>query len=269
MEDHMNYYMQGGKSHEEATRLYFNDKAQIFLHQEQSGVFITTPEVFERAKQMGVGTIGQEVILADTSVLPEDMLLSMPGEHNRLNAALAYEALKATGLTDEEIFEGLASFPGVPGRLEYLGVRDGVAIYNDNNATTPAATIRGLEALAQEARPNATILIAGGASKDIELSALVGAMSRYCKRVILMPGTGTDVLVPQLERAHVLPVRIEGTTGDAVIQAALEDAIAHAVSGDIILFSPGFASFGLFKNEYDRNDVFVAAVAKYLSDTAD
>ena len=40
-------------------------------------------------------------------MLPEDILLAMPGEHNRLNAALAYEALQATGLTDEEIFEGV------------------------------------------------------------------------------------------------------------------------------------------------------------------
>ena len=141
MDDHLNYYTRGGKSYDEAMNLYFRDKAQIFLNQEESGVFITTPAVFERAKKLP-GTIGQEVILADSSVIPEDCLLAMPGEHNRLNAALAYEALRATGLSEEEIFEGLASFPGVPGRLEYLGeVKAGVKVYNDNNSTTPAATI--------------------------------------------------------------------------------------------------------------------------------
>jgi UDP-N-acetylmuramoylalanine--D-glutamate ligase len=218
---------------------------------------------------MGVGTIGQVVILADTSVLPEDMLLSMPGEHNRLNAALAYEALKATGLSDEEIFEGLASFPGVPGRLEYLGIKDGISFYNDNNATTPAATMRGIEALHDVDRPPRVVLIAGGASKNIDLTELVQKMMTDCKRVILLPGTGTDMLMKVLAEYKVSADLIEGTEGKKVIETALAHAVAASEAGDYILFSPGFASFGLFRNEYDRNDVFVAAVAKYLSDTAD
>ncbi len=130
MQDHMNYYQGDDKSLEEGMDLYFADKANIFKYQEESGVFITVPEVFDRAKKLSGVSLGQEVVLADDSILPDDMLLSMPGEHNRLNAALAYEALKATSLTDEEIFHGLATFPGVPGRLEYLGERDGVKIYN-------------------------------------------------------------------------------------------------------------------------------------------
>ncbi|KKT77419.1 MAG: UDP-N-acetylmuramoylalanine-D-glutamate ligase, partial [Parcubacteria group bacterium GW2011_GWF2_44_8] len=147
MEDHLNYYERGGKSKAEAMDLYFLDKAQIFLHQEESGVLITTPEVFTRAQKLP-GSIGQEVILADASVLPEDMLLSMPGEHNRLNAALAYEALKSVGMTEDEIFAGFASFPGVEGRLQLIATIDGVRVYNDNNATTPQATTVAIKALA-------------------------------------------------------------------------------------------------------------------------
>ena len=105
---------------------------------------MTTPEVFERAKKLSDVTLGQEVVLADASVIPEDALLAMPGEHNRLNAALAVETLKALSLTEEEIFPALATFSGVEGRLQYVGEIDGVKVYNDNNATTPAATIKGL-----------------------------------------------------------------------------------------------------------------------------
>ena len=164
MEDHLNYYQQGDISTEEAMDLYFADKAQIFRYQEPSGVLVTTPEVFERAKAMPGVTLGQEVVLADASGIPEDALLAMPGEHNRLNAALAMEALKALSLTEEEIYPALASFGGVEGRLQYLGAPDGVGIYNDNNATTPIAVVGALDAVGPTGAQN-IVLIAGGADK--------------------------------------------------------------------------------------------------------
>ncbi len=255
MEDHLNYYTRGGVSHEGAMDLYFKDKAQIFLHQEESGVFITTPQVFERAKKLA-GTLGQEVVLADSSVLPEDMLLSTPGEHNRLNAALAYEALKAMGLSEDEIFDGLASFPGVEGRLQSVLVTDtGVRIYNDNNATTPQATATALKALGT---PNKNIvLIAGGADKNIALDELVAAIVLYSKAVILIPGNGTDRLVEVLADVGVVPVVVES------LAIALEEAMLVATSGDNVLFSPAFASFSQYTNEYERNDEFMSLIKKY------
>jgi len=248
MEDHLNYYQAGGKSKAEAMQLYFEDKANIFRYQEESGVLVTTPLVFEWAKKLEGVTLGQEVILADASVIPEDSLLAMPGEHNRLNAALAYEALRALTLTDEEIFAGLASFSGVPGRLEYLGERDGVKIYNDNNATTPQATIQGLRAVGNSDEKN-IILIAGGANKNIDPSELVAEIPKYCKKVILLSGTGTEVIKNALEAEVV----------DS-LEAAVKAGLAKGEPGDILLFSPAFASFGLFKNEYERNDEFVRCV---------
>lgn len=248
MEDHLNYYQAGGRTKEEAMRLYFADKANIFRYQDESGVLVATPAVFELAKQLTEVTVGQEVVLADSSVIPEDALLAMPGEHNRLNAALALEALKAVSLTEEEIFAGLASFAGVPGRLEYLGERDGVKIYNDNNATTPQATVEGLRAVGNPEDKN-VILIAGGAYKEIDPHELVAEIPVYCKKVILLPGTGTDILREKISAEEV-----------ADVQAAVQAALATGESGDVLLFSPGFASFGLFKNEYERNDEFVRCV---------
>jgi UDP-N-acetylmuramoylalanine--D-glutamate ligase len=257
MEDHLNYYMKGGKSKEEAMDLYFLDKAQIFLHQEESGVLVTTPEVFTRAQKLE-GTLGQEVILADASVLPEDMLLAMPGEHNRLNAALAYEALKAAGLSEEEIFAGLASFSGVEGRLQLVGTFDGVRVYNDNNATTPQATTVALRALCGESGTDKkVVLIAGGADKNIPLDELVLTIVATTKAVFLIPGNGTDRLFSLLTEAGVEAVAVEN------LELALEEAILASVIGDAILFSPAFASFSQYKNEYERNDEFMTLVKKY------
>ncbi len=253
MEDHLNYYQKEGMSVEEGMDAYFEDKANIFKYQDESGVLVTMPDVFDRAKKLSGVTLGQEVVLADESLLPEDMILSMPGAHNRLNAALAFAALKATSLTDEEIFHGLATFPGVPGRLEYLGERSDVKIYNDNNATTPQATARGLEAVGNEDDKN-VILIVGGTDKGIELSELVKAISAYCKHVVLYSGTGTEKL------KALLPPSV-ATEEYEKIEDCVKAALAAGLPGDSLLFSPAFSSFGkYYKNEYDRNDQFVAAV---------
>jgi UDP-N-acetylmuramoylalanine--D-glutamate ligase len=249
MPDHLNYYQAGGADTQAALDLYFSDKANIFRYQEESGVFITLPEVFERAQKLPKTTLGQEVVLVDGSALPTDTLLAMPGEHNRLNAALAYEALKAVSLTDDEIFSALATFPGVPGRLQFLAEHEGLKIINDNNATTPQATMAGLKAIGNTDNNN-VILIAGGAYKDIDPQPLLELIPQYCKKVILLPGTGTDMIKDQVEAQEV-----------ATMKEAVQSALDSGQPGDILLFSPGFASFGLFKNEYERNDAFLAALA--------
>lgn len=251
MEDHSNYYK--GDIY-----AYFADKANIFINQDESGVFITTPEVFEKAKEYAAGrdiSLGQEVVLVDSSIIPEDAILSIPGEHNRLNAALSVAACRSLGLSDEEIFSALPSFGGLEGRLELLGTRDGVKIYNDNNATTPAATIAGLKAVGTD---KDVVLISGGTDKNIPLEGLPEAISQYCAHVVLYSGSGTDKL------KEVLPTDVSAEEHDT-LESCVEAAIAVATSGNVILYSPGFASFGKeFKNEYDRNDQFVSLMEKYV-----
>lgn len=260
MEDHLNYYQAGGLSKEEGMKLYFTDKAQIFLHQDESGSLITTPEVFSWIKQVFPEvSLGQELILADSSVIPEEAILAMPGEHNRLNAALAFEALQVVGLSEEEIFAGLATFPGVPGRLEYLGTVSGVSVYNDNNATTPAALAAGVKAVASQ---GPVVLLAGGADKGIPLAETIAAL-QVVKHCVLLAGTGTERLLQELP---------ENLQSKCVVVDALEPGVAAALDaatpGDVLLFSPGFASFGLFKNEYERNDLFVKIVTELEHDEA-
>jgi UDP-N-acetylmuramoylalanine--D-glutamate ligase len=258
MEDHLNYYERGGKTRAQAMAAYFTDKAQIFLHQEDSGTLVTTPAVFEWVKKVLPNkTLGQEIVLADVSVLPEDMLLSMPGEHNRLNAALATEALRAVGMTDEEIFEGLATFPGVEGRLQLVATVDNVRIYNDNNATTPQATTVALESL--DMGNKNIILIAGGADKNIDVTKLAYAITEHCKNIFLTPGSGTDNLLGYLDG---------GDTGVSVmgdLKGAFAEAARIVTAGDIILFSPAFASFAQYKNEYERNDEFMGLVEELVN----
>lgn len=253
MEDHMNYYKGDMNA-------YFADKANIFLYQEEGDTLITTSEVFKLVKEYvnkKHTALVQEVVLVEDSTVPEDAHLAMPGKHNRLNAALAIAALKATGLGEEEIFEGLATFKGVPGRLEYLCEIDGVKIYNDNNATEPNATIAGLRALGKEEERN-IVLLAGGSDKNVALEPLVAEIEKYCKAVFLLPGTGTDRLSEIINASNSLHIEQVETLFGGVSAAR-----SAATEGDVILFSPAFASFGMFKNEYDRNDQFLSIISGY------
>ena len=256
MQDHMNYYQGDDNSLEEGMDLYFEDKANIFRYQEESGVLVTIPEVFERAKGLKGVTLSQEVILADASVIPEDTLLAMPGEHNRLNAALALEALKATSLEEDVILEALASFSGVEGRLQLVKTIDNIRIYNDNNATTPQATVAALKAL--DLGNKNIILIAGGADKKNDLTSLIKGMEEHCKKVILIPGTGTDKLLEELSSTIIYDS--EKVLMMENLKQSVEEARLSAENGDIILFSPAFASFGAYVNEYERNDEFMRLV---------
>ncbi|MBV9707545.1 MAG: hypothetical protein JO125_09075 [Chloroflexi bacterium] len=79
--------------------------------------------------------------------------------------------------------------------------------------------------------------------------------------MVLLVGSGTDELLAALcEEAHLqrMPTPVRGVF--AVFAQALDTATVQAHPGDTVLFSPGFTSFGLFRNEFDRGDQFVAYV---------
>jgi UDP-N-acetylmuramoylalanine--D-glutamate ligase len=162
--------------------------------------------------------------------------------------ACAYRALKAYGVSDEDIKKGFQSFVGVEGRLQYVGERKGVHIYNDNNATTPTATIAGIEALKGKGK---LVVITGGADKKLSLDGFNEALDGV-GGVVLLAGSGTEKL-GRKEKAH------------ESLKSAVAEALLFAGDGGTILFSPGFASFGMFKNEYDRNDRFLEAVKNIVA----
>lgn len=241
LEDHRNYY----KSDPEQ---YFKDKAQIFLHQDKGGVLVAGRGI---AKQ--IRTIVKEHEWKGKLILPSELppsfKLAIPGEHNRENAALAVEAVRALGVPENVMRETLANFIGLPGRLEFVREVRGVKVYNDTNATTPDATRAALAALA----PQKPILIMGGADKELDMSKLLLVLPKHTKKIILLPGTGTDKLV----LSAVLEKKVVRVTN---LSGAIREAFDATEKGDVILFSPAFASFGLFQNEYDRGEKFLKLI---------
>lgn len=238
MPDHQNYYPD--------METYFNDKANIFQYQKAGDTLIAPPELAERISAAGHA---EDAYRKDVHApVPAEWGLQIAGEHNRLNAALAAAALEVLGLSEEEIRNSVASFESPEGRLQFVREVDGVKIYNDNNATTPEATIAALRAL--DTGKKNIVLIMGGADKGLDMSPLLEEILKTCKDAVFLAGTGTDHVRPEAPQVPVF----------GSVEEALNAAREAAAPGDVILFSPAFASFGLFKNEYDRNDQFLAAV---------
>lgn len=237
-QDHLNYY----KDHLE---MYLADKANIFLYQKQEDTLILGKQCAPTVIDTYGDIIESKTLVVDTVALPDTWTLCIPGMHNRYDAALALAAARALEVPDDISRKTLTSFAGVPGRLEFIAEKNGVKIYNDTTSTTPEATLAALAALGTEN----TVIITGGTDKNLELDALVARL-KETKRVILLSGTGTDRIKADLPGASIY-----GSITDAVA-----DAFAHAKSGDTILFSPAFTSFGMFKNEFDRGDQFTAIV---------
>ncbi len=248
--DHLNYYgstsLTTGKN---ALDLYLADKANIFLNQVESDNFILGSQAVSAIRERYQDEILADLYIASEEDIPADWKLLVPGEHNRYNAALALAAARAQGIPDATSRAALESFAGVPGRLEFLREVNGVRFYNDSNATTPEATLAALTAL-DPAGEHTVLLIMGGADKGLDMSALRPAIHSHCKDVFLLSGSGTE--------------RIRADAPDKQVFDALAPAVAAAcaaaTAGDIVLFSPAFASFGMFKNEYDRGDQFDALV---------
>ncbi len=241
--DHLNYY----KNDLDA---YLADKANIFLYQKPKDILILgkqcAPTIIEKYGEK----IESAIVVVDEFKLPDTWTLRIPGMHNRYNAALALAAARALTIPDEVSRKALADFAGVPGRLQLIAEKNGVKIYNDTTATTPEATLAALAALSDVGLPMShMVLIMGGTDKDLDMNALLAKLPEV-KKVILLAGTGTDRIKDQLPNASLY-----GSIEEAVIEA-----FKVAEPGDIILFSPAFTSFGMFKNEFDRGDQFNAIV---------
>lgn len=188
-------------------------------------------------------------------VWPRPEHLSLAGDTGAANAAAAVAAALAYGAPTEAIGAGLHAFRGVPNRLEEVGVVAGVTYVNDTSATAPAAAIATINVLA--ARANRLHLIAGGADKQSNLAPLAAAIAASGATVSLLDGSATAQLQALLCDQGVAA---EGPFGS--MAAAFAAANRHASSGDIVALSPGCASFGIFRNEFDRGEQFRGEVSR-------
>ncbi|HIB51054.1 MAG TPA: hypothetical protein EYO40_07245 [Phycisphaerales bacterium] len=168
--------------------------------------------------------------------------LIVPGKHNQKNAAVAFLAGVAIGADPTLLREGIQRFRGLPHRLQL--VCDGY--YNDSKSTTPKATELAVDAFADAKKIH---LIVGGYDKKIDLTLLAAQASR----VACMYAIG--------ETANTI---VELASGNIKQFKNLEQAVAEATknmnSEDVLLLSPGCASWDQFVHFEARGELFCSLV---------
>lgn len=192
--------------------------------------------------------------LGDTQWSAPRASLRLPGEHNALNALAAGLAALARGAPFAAVEAGLAQFAGVKDRLESLGEVGGVEYINDTTATAPAAAAAALRAMTKP-----TVLIAGGSEKRTDFAEFAEVAARVPKAIVLLGGDSLERLTRALLDAGLDPARLRSAAGS--MDEAVRWARDLAEPGDVVLLSPACASFGMFRNEFHRGDMFRAAVA--------
>jgi UDP-N-acetylmuramoylalanine--D-glutamate ligase len=252
-EDHMNYY-------DGSMQAYFNDKSGIYCYQKKDGYLITSTNAKKAIQEYASTKPVAQHIVAQPDDLPKTWKYQVFGDHNLENIALSFHVGKVLGIKHNVIKEALTTFTGVDGRFQYMGTssKRKLIFINDNNSTTPSSTIRSLDAVKKEFPHKRIILLAGGADKNFQYKEFAQYISKNVDYLFLFAGNATDAIKKEL------PGTYKSFTTTLSMRTAFNLALREAEDGDVIILSPAAASFGLFKNEYERNDQFVERVKRYL-----
>lgn len=190
--------------------------------------------------------------------LHDSISIPLPGEHQKRNAMAALRAA-ATWLAHDPLERqelaialapSLASFQGLPHRLRLVGVMRGVQVFDDSKSTTPAATSRAVQAFEDPSRIH---LVAGGFDKGTDLAEL-RALGDTLGGLYTVGETGPDLSAGR------------NASECGTVDAAVALASARMKEGDILLLSPGCASWDQFDNYEERGESFTNSARHHLED---
>lgn len=267
MADHMNYYKGDIKK-------YFEDKANIFRYQKEGDLLVLGENFLNQIKKMELFNffeifkkeIKTKVIIARKKNIPKNWKIKILGEHNLENIAAAVTVSKYLRINELIIKKVVENFSGEPGRLELIKEIKGIKFYNDTTATTPDAVIAAINSF--KSYKGKIILIGGGADKELEFNEYAKFIKKSVKCLILFKGAASDKIKKELFYDDVSNKKsardFKGVFLNEIksMKEALKNAVEYAKKGDIVLLSPGAASFGVFKNEFDRGNQFNKEVKK-------
>ena len=209
---------------------------------------------------------------------PEIILreLSVPGSHMRTNLLNAALVMYLMNVAPEKIISILGSWQGITHRLQYFhswkcGKKE-YKFYNDSCATVPEAA-----AMATQAFGKSVTLLTGGTDKGLDLAPLVKVLTKpepfehEVKGLYFLSGTATDKILPAIEdqgRTYYgdfdsldqLLTCLKNNIEKEAAKADKNEPAPSDASPEVIVFSPGATSFGMFNNEFDRGEQFMKKV---------
>ncbi len=167
------------------------------------------------------------------------------GRHNVSNVLAALGIGLAAGLEPEALWRGVATFEALPHRLQTVAERDGVRFVDDSKSTNPGSVLAALESFQVP-----IVAIVGGKAKGTDFAALGEALRARAKAVVLI-GEAADALAAVVDPATATRA---GSMDEAVAAAS-----RLAEPGDVVLLSPGCASFDMFGSAEERGNAFALA----------
>jgi len=192
-----------------------------------------------RTEQQGQQPVTEEIAVS----------LSVPGLHNVLNAAAALAISRILGVADDVATDALSRFSGLPHRLEFVRELEGVRYYNDSKATTPEAAMTSLKAF-----DGGIVVLVGGSDKGSSFAELGRALADRARAVICMGDTQEKILREVLLSSGAADRPVVKTATNS--QEGVDLARELAEPGDVVLLSPGCASFDWFRNYEERGETF-------------
>lgn len=169
--------------------------------------------------------------------------MCLRGNHNYENIMAAILAVRWCGCPSPAIRQTLETFSGLAHRMEFVGEARGVAFYNDSKGTNVDAVIRALDACSMP-----VILLLGGRNKGGDFTRLLEPIKKKAKTVIFFGEARTE-----LQTTIGKTVK---TSMTETLKEAIDIAWSNAQSGDVVLLSPGCASFDEFKDYEERGNYF-------------
>jgi UDP-N-acetylmuramoylalanine--D-glutamate ligase len=266
--DHQNWY-DGMEPYIADKKLVYADQSpddwSICGNDEWGDVFAR--ETRARVVRYAARETSQRAGICTDSIPIGDLLV--PGKHARQNVQNAARVLTLMGVNPADCARIFADWPGIPHRLEYFhtwthqnadGTCTAIKFYNDSAATVPEAA-----AAASQAFGKPVHFVCGGTDKQLDFTPLADTLA--CKlpnavpvaSLYLLAGSGTDKFTPLLED-HAIAYNGPYPSLETLLASLKADLQGAAGTEEIVVFSPGTTSFGMFKNEFDRGEKWKAGV---------
>jgi UDP-N-acetylmuramoylalanine--D-glutamate ligase len=238
---------------------YAGSKARLFAMQQQGRAVICDEDEQTRAIAASLEAAGHPPIRARSGDVTVPVSPSLAGPHNAQNASVAQAICRALGLGDEQIAHGLATYRGLPHRMERVCEAAGVAYINDSKATNAASAAPALAAFPPDPAINDGAprihWIVGGLPKEDGL----GACAAHLGNVAAAYTVGEAG--PMFARLLEGDVRVERCE---LISEAVRRARDAARPGDIVLLSPACASYDQFR-DYEKRGLHFSQMVRAMT----
>lgn len=180
--------------------------------------------------------------------------LKIPGEHNRKNAAMVIAVANELKVPQKKVLQVLKKFGGLTHRLQLIKTIKGIKFYNDSASTNPETTAAAIMSFPKHPK----IIIMGGKDKNLDYEPV--AEAAYLENIKLAIIFGEN-----RKKIQLALNKVAKTKPAKDLKSAVKIALQSAKSGDVVIFSPGAASFDMFENYKARGKEFERIVKKIRS----